>query len=573
MQHPNEINAVKRSSAAWWWIALAVVLAGHLPLQLQNLGHTSIKPLDEIFHATVARNFLKDPLTPTLFDRPFVEPDDLDWQRGHIWLHKPPMAMWQIALSYLLFGVNALALRLPSALLATAAVGLTYLTGKELISRTAALAAATLQASNHAIMMLVHGYVFSDHVDIALLFWVQLAIYLLVRGLRRGRSEMLVLAGVAQGAAYLSKSYPALIVTGIALVAWLAPMLHLASRRWRVTGRQLLMLIAATLLTIAPWTIYCLLRWPELFLWENAGILRHLNRDVEGWAAPWDRVIFDYLIRVMHWFYAMWFAGTILLGWRAWRRRDVRLWLLLGWALGVIIPHALATSKTPTATLIGWPAMWLTIGWLIARSLRRDRVALSLWLSGVVVPLIFRSEVPARGWGYPDPPVIAGVLRENSWIAWQILAVGMLSGGMYWLLARESVRRAAIAVAGVGTLLIAGTITHIAVRVTQQDLNDLHILEIAAFVSRLPESAVLLVDEQEKLEHLLLMFWSDRTSYRIGERPWGQIAREVIANGGVPYIVSPHHYGLPQVFTAQQSNRAIFACTPLAHQIAETIPP
>jgi 4-amino-4-deoxy-L-arabinose transferase len=163
-------------------IILALVLLGTFLLKLHNLGHASIKPLDEVFHGIVAQNFLKHPLTPTLNDGPAIPTRPGDWQNGTVWLHKPPMAMWQMAVSYVILGVNTFAMRLPSAILSTLAVWLTYLIGKELLDPLAGLIAAVVQAFNAPILMIVHGYVFSDHVDIALLFWVELSIWLFRAG-------------------------------------------------------------------------------------------------------------------------------------------------------------------------------------------------------------------------------------------------------------------------------------------------------------------------------------------------------------------------------------------------------
>ena len=65
------------------------------------------------------------------------------------------------------------------------------------------------------------GLAFSDHVDIALLFWVEVGFFFLMRSLRTGSWRDLLLAGAAQGLAFLCKSYLAAILTGVALAAWL----------------------------------------------------------------------------------------------------------------------------------------------------------------------------------------------------------------------------------------------------------------------------------------------------------------------------------------------------------------
>src|SRR5262249_44218794 len=150
---------------------------------------------------------------------PTIDIDYRDWQNARVFLHKPPMAMWQVALSYAILGVNTFALRFPSLILSSLAVWLTYLIGKELIDTTPGLVGAALQAFNAPIAMLVHGHVFSDHVDISLLFWTELAIWLLLRAVRPPPQpspgvpgegfRWWILCGVAQGLAFLSKSYPA----------------------------------------------------------------------------------------------------------------------------------------------------------------------------------------------------------------------------------------------------------------------------------------------------------------------------------------------------------------------------
>jgi len=55
---------------------------------------------DERFHALVAKNLIDHPLMPTLYDDPVVDMLYDRWDRWHIWLHKQPLFLWQIALSF-----------------------------------------------------------------------------------------------------------------------------------------------------------------------------------------------------------------------------------------------------------------------------------------------------------------------------------------------------------------------------------------------------------------------------------------------------------------------------------------
>lgn len=546
---------------------LALILVASFVLKLNHLGHKSLKPLDEAFHAIVAANFLKHPLTPTLNDVQYIPCDISNWQNTHIWLHKPPMAMWQIALSYAIFGVNTFALRLPSAILATAAVWLTYLIGRELLDSTAALIAAALQAFNPAIVSLTHGYLFSDHVDISLLFWVETSVYFLVRAIRSSRRLDLILCGVAQGLAFLSKTYPALIVTGLAIVAWI-PL------RVPISGRGVLILLGATFATVVPWMAWAAIRWPELFFYEHAQILQHLHQDIEGWGAPWDRLVFDFLIRAHHVYYPAVLTAVILMTIYACRRGSAGCWMVLAWAMGVLLPNLAAVSKTLSATLTGWPAMWLALGWMIAAAIRGQGLALGAWLVSMLLALLIRPDnIPQAGKGYPDVPGLAVIMRQHLWVVWHVAAA--LTGGLV-LMRLQKARTILVGIASAAMLLLAlrwwGGVdgyAYFAWRITAAAKDTPNFQAIGRFARTLPPQAVFLVDEQSKLENKLIQFTADRTCYGVPNLQWEPMARGVVDSGGLPYLVTNRPMDLPVVFTDTQEQRTVYACSELAKAAAE----
>jgi 4-amino-4-deoxy-L-arabinose transferase-like glycosyltransferase len=553
----------------WRLIALAVVLVVSFAIKLPHLGHRALKPLDESFHAIVAANFLKHPFTPTLADGPHLDVPLQDWQNSHIWLHKPPMAMWQIALSYALLGVNTFALRLPSALLATAAAGLTFLIGKELIDETAGIVAAALQAFNPVITMLVHGYVFSDHVDISLLFWTETGIYFLVRATRTRKSSDLIICGIAQGLALASKSYPALIVSALAVVVTLVR---------RLRHRELGLLLLAAFLTIFPWVAMCMIRWPEQFSHENFHALRHLTQDVEGWAGPWDRVLFDYWISIFHVYYPLVIVATIVVAIRCVRLKDWRLLFLLAWGLGVLVPHLIATSKTMTATLIGWPAMWLMVGYLVSQALHGCGMSAGAWAAAILLPLMLvkSDDIPASGWGYPQ----SSLALKYQWVIWYML-IALAAGVSVALLRRRWLRAALVYVASISMFLAgfrwwgAGTsrgYVILAWRVVQIAKDQPDFATIGAFAKKLPADAVFMVEEQEKLENKLIQFAAGRTCYGVQKGAWPAMGEKLIDAGALPYLISADsNPDLPLVFVDQQTGRTIYACTPKAKAAAEKV--
>lgn len=89
-------------------LSLATILLLSLGLKLNNIGHLGFGSVDECCHALVAKNLLKHPFKPMLIEVPYLPYNPAIWTENHIWLHKPILPLWQIALSYWLLGVNTL---------------------------------------------------------------------------------------------------------------------------------------------------------------------------------------------------------------------------------------------------------------------------------------------------------------------------------------------------------------------------------------------------------------------------------------------------------------------------------
>jgi len=537
---------------------LILILLGSLILNTHRIGHPGLHYFDESFHAIVARNLLKHPLRPTLIDAPYLPYDATHWSENHVWLHKPILPLWTIAGSFAILGINTFALRLPSALLATGAVGLTFLIGRRLFNRPTALMASALQAINPAITMLVQGSLFSDHIDIALLFWVEVGVYFLIRATRSGAWTDVLFVGVAQGLAYLSKSYLAALLTGLAATVWLLPWVGLASKDdSKLRFRHLLGLVAATLATVAPWTIHCARSFPVEFQHEHGYVFTHLGTGVENWGAPWDRLFFDYLITLYQGFYTpIIVAGVVLLG-EAIRTRQLPLWFLYAWLLGVLAPHAVAASKTPSATLIAMPAGFLLLAVLMAEGWRGHRRALLAWAAIGIIGVVRIAPITPFGRGYPDPPVFGGVMLRAIWVLEHLgLALGL---GMVGLLISNRHDRRWRLVALATTWVLAARVALAAWGVTEGTENQPFLNELADFAQdRLPAKAVLLFEGPDRGEHQLAMFLLDRTSYQLQGRAADDVARSVRDAGGLPFVITDRVVPWPRRFAAHRDPRGLY---------------
>ena len=550
-------------------IVLLCILIASGVLVLRNLGHSGITYWDEGFHAVVARNLTKHPLKFTLYDQPWLPYDYKGWGENHIWLHKPPVAMWTIWLSHLVFGINTFALRLPSAISLVVTTWLTFRIASDLFDKRAGLIAAFLQAFNPFLFESVHGYRYSDHIDIALLLWVQVSCWFLLRAVRTGKRRNYILSGIAMGIAYLSKSYLACITFGIALAIWCVARGKQIYRKRHVSddsvqseatdakirlsdiGVQLLAAIA----TVAPWVIYCLIYYRKEFLWEHKRVLDHLNTDVESWGASWDRPLFDYMPLFYPVFYVALVAAVLCLIVVMFRRWQLAELFVLAWGIGVIVPHTLAETKTPSATMIAVPPLLICLAAVISRAWqRRDWVYTSLWMAGMLTITIIsggRTLVKSRD-QFDGLKKIAPFIQTNFWIVEQLIGIGILLAifaGVYMLVRRHNLQRwvwlGLRTVALIIALFYAGRYVHTAYKVTERN-SKVPLYEISGphLQREMPENACFFLDDERVGAHFDLMYYADRSTYQIYNkhmkepRDFKSQAKKTREAGAIPYLFS-----------------------------------
>ena len=565
----NFVGTSFKSESTFTKIILLCILISSGILVFRHVGHSGITYWDEGFHAVVARNLTKHPLKFTLYDQPWLPYDYKGWGDNHIWLHKPPVAMWTIWLSHLIFGINTFALRLPSAISFVVTTWLTYRIAADLFDKRTGLIAAFLQAFNPFLFESVHGYRYSDHIDIALLLWVQVSCWFLLRAIRSGKRRNYILSGITMGIAYLSKSYLALITFGIALVVWCVArgkeIYHTKtpsdnSTRSGTTevkirlsdiGLQLLAAIA----TVAPWTIYCLIYYRKEFLWEHKRVLDHLNTDIESWGASWDRPLFDYMPLFYPMFYTALVAAVlclIVVMFKRWRLAEL---FVLAWGIGVIVPHTLAQTKTPSATMIAVPPLLICLAAVISRAWqRRDWIYTSIWAAGMFAITFIsggRTLVESRD-QFDELNMVAPFIQANFWIVEQLIGFGVLLAifaGAYRLIRQHNSQRWFLlglrTVALVIALFYAGYYVHAAYKVTERNYKvPLYETSGQRLQHELPENACFFLDDERVGAHFDLMYYADRSTYQIYNkhmkkpRNFKTQAKKAREAGAIPYLFS-----------------------------------
>jgi 4-amino-4-deoxy-L-arabinose transferase len=355
------ISLILASTGYWWsWRlqqkeqysgAIGVMILSALCLYVYVSADLFLHHWDERYHALVAKNLLSHPLIPTLYDTPLLPYDFKDWQANHVWLHKQPLALWGIAGSMWLFGVNELAVRAPSVVLASIAVYLVFSVGSYLFDRRTGYLAAFLFSLNGLLLSLVGGRKATDHVDVFFMFFILLSVYLSIHYCRKEKLIYAVLVGVSTGLAILSKWLPALIVLPI----WLL----LAWDSGKFSPKTIVLhfvLIVITLTAVfLPWQLYIFSAFPREAAWESNYNVHHLFEGLEGHSGT----IFYYLNRIRINY------GELIylpLGWFVWRYLhnlgDKRKLAVLVWFLVPFIFFSLAATKMQAYLFITAPALF-----------------------------------------------------------------------------------------------------------------------------------------------------------------------------------------------------------------------
>ena len=262
-------------------LSLALLFTGTLGLGyfIANLDPFLVL-WDEQYHALVAKHLAEDSLKPLLFKESVLSHDFRDWTENHIWLHKQPLFLWQIALSIELFGTNELAVRLPSVLMHATLPLIVYRIGSISLSKEAGYYGALFIAVAYFPLELVAGRYSTDHNDVAFLFYVTASLWTWFEYNRSRSWYWVILIGFFSGAAVLVKWLMGLLV----FVLWAFTVVTTEFRKGRAAHSIKSMLISGVvcLITFVPWQIYIISTYPKVAAYEYQLNSRHFFEAIEG---------------------------------------------------------------------------------------------------------------------------------------------------------------------------------------------------------------------------------------------------------------------------------------------------
>ena len=266
--------------------AMILLFIGGLGLRffMAQLDHF-LNDWDEKYHALVAEHLSRHFLKPTLIENPVMSYNYKIWVANHIWLHKPPLALWQMAISILIFGANEISIRLPMVFMSAFLIPVIYRIGKIISNERIAYLAAFLWAISYYPLNFVSGGELLEHIDTTFVFYITLSFWVLFEYFERPKWKYVILIGVFAGCAVLTKWLAGLIV----FASWGCVLLFAKEYRIKIySWVQILTAFGITFLLVLPWQVLIFTRYfrEAKFEWEFSS--KHFSEVVENHSGtPW----------------------------------------------------------------------------------------------------------------------------------------------------------------------------------------------------------------------------------------------------------------------------------------------
>lgn len=338
-------------------LTLLIILLCGCMLRLYVSSDLYLHDWDEKYHAVVAKNLIHHPLKPTLYDEPVLPYDYRMWINNHIWLAKPPVPLWFMALAINTFGNNEFAVRFPSLIFSVLAIYLTYLLGRYLFDKKTGLLAAFLYSIHGLIIEVAGGRLSSDHIETCFIFFIELAVLFgLLSIIKRTKYHYSFFMGTFIGVAILCKWFPALIVFPV----WITGAVAAKKFTIREGLSHFMLALIGCLLVAAPWLIYIMNEYPEEARWVINKVLFAYSESTEGHHAPfWYYLNYVEIIYGEIVYVPLLFALYYLLK----NRKEWTLKMLTAWWIVPVIIFSFAETKRHTYLLLASPAFFLITSW------------------------------------------------------------------------------------------------------------------------------------------------------------------------------------------------------------------
>jgi 4-amino-4-deoxy-L-arabinose transferase-like glycosyltransferase len=263
-----------------WFLFLGSLSIGLFFIQIDPF----LNLWDEQFHVLVGKHLIETPLHPRLLPSDLLPFDYQSWVENYTWLHKQPLALWQIALSMWLFGTNIIAARLPMVILHALMVYPIFRIGAIAYDKKVGYISAFLFTLLLYPLELVAGLHTAEHIDLSFMFYITVSIWCWFEWHKTKNNLWLILVGCFAGAAILTKWLVGLLVYagfGVNVICF-----NNGLFRWRA-WIPLVVALIITIIVFVPWQIYSAVSFPNEFAHEMAYNSLHFFEIIEKQGGDW----------------------------------------------------------------------------------------------------------------------------------------------------------------------------------------------------------------------------------------------------------------------------------------------
>lgn len=325
---------------------------------------------------------------------------------GVLFLNKPPLLYWLIAIAYSALGVGELAARLPGLLATLVTAVLVYRLGVELFDVRVGLSAALIYLALPSTYIEAR-FVRPDSILIATTTAAVLALIIALRSRGWRRHRALAALQLALAGGVLAKGAVALLLLGLPAAALLLAMRRWDALRWIARPQGWLLFVSLAL----PWHLLAAWRHPG-FAWDylvNQHVLFFFDQKLPRDSIPVPLEVFwsAFAARLFPWTLLAPLAVAHAL---VWLRRDPArrpgLVLLLVWIGGSLLFFSAAASRLEHYSLPALPPAALLLAAFFF-AIERERAWQCAAAGGVAAML---AAVVAGFWLLPV------MLREDAWL-------------------------------------------------------------------------------------------------------------------------------------------------------------
>ncbi len=383
---------------------------------------------------------------------------------GELRFDKPILIYWLQALSVKLFGLNEFALRLPSAIAATAWAALLYLFTKKLFDAKTALLAALFMVSALQISVIAKAAI----ADALLNLWIAASMFAILLYIKSDRKMWLYAAFAAIGFGMLTKGPVAVMIPVV--VTFLYYIFKRDLKRWALSVFNpigILIFLAVAL----PW--YWMeymdqgMKFIEGFFFKHN--LSRFENSFEGHSGSFLYYVPVILVGTIP------FTGVLIAAFiriKSWIKSDTTLFLVL-WFAFVFIFFSFSGTKLPHYVIYGYTPLFIIM------ALQFPSIKSPLW---IVVPpallmllLIFLPEIAnAMLPKIKDPYAQALIKESGALFGWRYkmeIALLMAALVIAWRMIEGNLSKAVVT--GVVTLLLVnGTILPTYAALVQQPIKE-----------------------------------------------------------------------------------------------------